>query len=168
MGPEYTIEQLFDILRSEYGRYIEMENDGQIAYIKIVRNPDEPGCWTCAFADNETVRLHGHNIPWKEITDDDIVAIKAFVFEWLIDAGVASDQIYKYTDFGGTIDPNMIQYLPGVSMTIFDQMRSMPNYVIKNRAYLSRFFSRTEILQTTRFLEKMCRVNPNQLLQDNK
>ena len=168
MDETITFEKLFEILAGEYGPYIGTvtendENGKRRSYLVIRRNPAEPTTWTCSVADDDTVRVNGHLVPWSELTYDDIVTIRAYVFEWLIRAGVESEAIYKFTPIDEHIDPKELPYVPGMASIAFDQMRSMPDYVIKNRSYLSKFFTESEIMQATRFLEKMCRVNPNPL-----
>lgn len=158
MGETVDFEKIFDILRDEYGAFIGLGED-EGATINIRRNPDEPGKWTCTLVADGEAYVNGHWIPLDTVTGADIESMKAYVFEWLIGpGGIPSDRVYEKRVFSEQIDTCDCPYIPSFTHIALKELSHDSAYLLKNREYLSKFFSNAELMHAVRFMEKLGKI----------
>jgi hypothetical protein len=174
MGELYNIEKLFEILHKEYGNYLiketvkvkdwdterneEMECERTL--VRICPAPGKTDTFGCTIADDLAITLNGRSVLWEDVNDEDISSLRAYVYKWLLRYADGPEQIYSDYTPTKLLNWKELPYLPGVSATALQEMRSSASFIIQNRSALGEYFTEDEIAGTARFLDKLSHIYP--------
>lgn len=174
MGELYDIEKLFEILHREYGNYVIKETvkvkdwdterneemECKRTVIRLCPAPGKTGTFGCTIADDLAITLNSRSVLWEDVNDEDIDCLRVYVYKWLLRYAEDPKQIYSDYTPGKLLDWKELPYLPGVSATALQQMRTSAVFIIQNRSALREYFTEDEIAGTARFLDKLSHIYP--------
>ena len=174
MGELYDLEKLFEILHKEYGDYViketvkvkdwdtergeEMECERTL--IRICPAPGKTNTFGCTIADDVTIIVNGRSVFWEDVNDADIAYLRTYVYKWLLSYAEDPEQIYSGYTPEKLLNWMDLPYLPGISSTALQQMRTSACYIIQNRSVLREYFTEDEIAGVASFLGKLSHVYP--------
>lgn len=174
MGELYDIEKLFEILHREYGNYViketvkvkdwdterneEMECERTL--VRICPAPGKTDTFGCTIADDIAITLNGRSVLWEDVNDEDIDSLRVYVYKWLLRYAEDPEQIYSGYTPTKLLNWKELPYLPGVSATALQEMRTSASFIIRNRSALREYFTEDEIAGTARFLDKLSHIYP--------
>ena len=174
MGELYDIEKLFEILRTEYGDFIiketakvtdwdterneEMECERTL--IRLCPTPGKKDTFGCTIADDVSITVNGRSVLWEDVNDADIAYLRDYVYKWLLRYAEDPEQIYADYTPDKLLNWKELPYLPGISATALQQMRTSAGFIIQNRSALGEYFTEDEIAGTARFLDKLSHIYP--------
>ena len=174
MGELYDIEKVFEILHKEYGDYVIKETfkvkdwdterneemECERAIIRICPAPSKKDTFGCTIADDVSITVNGRSVLWEDVNDADIAYIRTSVYKWLLSYADDPEQIYSGYTPDKLLNWKDLPYLPGVSATTLQLMRTSASYIIQNRSALREYFTEDEIAGTARFLDKLSHIYP--------
>lgn len=174
MNEEFDIEKIFEILHKEYGDYVikevvtvkdwstesQSEYSCERTFIKICSVPGDRFSTGCTISDQYAIQVNGRSVLMEDVNYADIEYLKEFVFKWLITFGPPADKIYAGRTPNKMLNWKDLPYLPSVTSTVLQQMRTAAPYIAGNRTALTEYFSNEELSAVIRFLEKLQIIYP--------
>ena len=174
MGELYDIEKLFEILHREYRNYVIKETDKvkdwdierneeiecERTLVRLCPAPGKNDTFGCTIADDVAITVNGRSVLWEDVNDADIAYLRDYVYKWLLRYAEDPEQIYSGYTPDKLLNWKELPYLPGISATALQQMRSSASFIIQNRSSLNEYFTEDEIAGTARFLEKLSKIYP--------
>ena len=174
MGELYDIEKLFEILHREYGNYVTKETakvkdwdternedmECERTLVRLCPAPGKKDTFGCTIADDVAITLNGRSVLWEDVNDADIAYLRDYVYKWLLRYAEDPEQIYSGYTPDKLLNWKELPYLPGISATALQQMRTSAGFIIQNRSALREYFTEDEIAGTARFLDKLSHIYP--------
>lgn len=174
MDELYDLEKLFEILHKEYGNYVVKETDKvkdwdterheEMEYertsVRLCPAPGKKDTFGCTIADDVAITVNGRSVLWEDVNDADIAYLRDYVYKWLLCYAEDPEQIYSGYTPDKLLNWKELPYLPGISATALQQMRSSAGFIIQNRSALLEYFTEDEIAGTARFLDKLSHIYP--------
>jgi len=174
MGELYDIEKVFEILHREYGNYViketakvkdwdterneEMEVERTL--LRLVPAPGKTDTFGCTIADDVAITVNSRSVLWEDVNDEDIAYLRTYVYKWLLRYAEDPEQIYSGYTPDKLLNWKELPYLPGISATALQQMRTSACFIIQNRSALREYFTEDEIAGAARFLDKLSHIYP--------
>ncbi len=174
MGELYDLEKLFEILHSEYGNYViketakvsdwDTERDEEMecerTLIRLCPAPGKTDTFGCTIADDVSITVNGRSVLWEDVNDADIAYPRTYVYKWLLSYAEDPEQIYSGYTPDKLLNWKELPFLPSISATALQQMRTSACYLIQNRSLLREYFTEDEIAGAARFMDKLSHVYP--------
>lgn len=174
MGELYDLEKLFEILHKEYGDFVVKETtkvtdwdterneemECKRTLVRLCPAPGKKDTFGCTIADDVSITVNGRSVLWEDVNDADIAYLRDYVYKWLLRYAEDPEQIYSGYTPDKLLDWKELPYLPGISATALQQMRTSAGFIIQNRSALREYFTEDEIAGTARFLDKLSHIYP--------